>query len=251
MTDLASTTVPDPAWSSPESRPGEDHLAPVRVLDGVLLVVWSIVGQVLVVVAVALAGVEAPSGASLVAVQLLAQSVVLGGVLAWFAGRDRLTWRLFGSVPPSARLAGRGVVVGSLGFLLTGAVILLATLVTDVEPADQQLVSEALGGGLTTVLVVVSAVLFAPVVEEFVFRGVLFQALGRRLGVLPGALLSGTMFALVHLELEEPTYFLALALLGTLFALSYHRFRSLLVPVLAHATFNAVQLTLALSVGPA
>jgi len=217
----------------------------LRPLDGILLVVWSIVGQALVVVGVALAGVTRPTGASLVAVQLLAQSIVLAGVFAWLSGRGRLSWRLLGSVRPAARHVAQGLGAGVVGLALTSGVLLVAGLFVELEPVDQQLLTEALGGGAALGMAAVAAVVMAPLLEEVVFRGILFQALGRRLGVLPGALLSGVLFAVVHLEVSGPAYQLALALLGTWFALAFNRTRSLVVPVVAHATFNGLQIAAA------
>lgn len=235
----------DPRFTDPEQRPGDDHAIALRPFDGVLLVVWSILGQALVVVGVALAGVDRPSGASLVAVQLLAQSVVLAGVFAWLAGRARLSWRLLGSVRPALRHVAQGLGAGAVGLALTSGVVLLAGLFIELEPVDQQLLTEALGGGAALGLAAVAAVVMAPVLEELVFRGILFQALGRRLGMLPGAMLSGVLFAMVHLEVSGPAYQLALAVLGTWFAIAFNRTRSLVVPIVAHATFNGLQIAAA------
>lgn len=245
----------DPAWSDPHARPGSDHLVPVRPLDGVLLVVWSLLGQAIVVVAVGFAGVTSLAGVSGVAVVLLAQSVVLAGVAAWLAGRGRLSWRLLGSVAPTAGHVARGIGVGLAGVLLTSGIILLASLLTDVEPADQALLRESLAGGPVLLLSAAAAVVLAPLIEELVFRGILFQSVGRAIaGDDPdrdrvpwaAAAVSGAAFAVVHLEVAQAPYMLALWALGTLFAVSFHRTRSLLVPVVAHATFNATQLSLAL-----
>lgn len=242
-------TARDPRFGAPAQRPGDDHEVALRPLDGILLVVWSILGQALVVIGIALAGVASPTGASLVAVQLLAQSIVLAGVFAWLAGRGRLSWRLLGSVPPAARHVAQGLAAGVAGLLLTSGVLLVAGLFVELEPVDQQLLTEALGGGVALGLAVVAAVVLAPLLEEVVFRGVLFQALGRRLGVLPAALLSGVLFAVVHLEVSAPAYQLALALLGTWFAYAFHRTRSLVVPIVAHATFNGLQIAAAVGLG--
>lgn len=243
------TPRPDPAWSAPRQHPGDDHAAGVTALDGAVLVLWSLLGQLVVGLGLALAGVRQLVGPGLVAAGLLGQSLVLTGTLAWLVGRRALTWRLLGPRRPRLADLGTGVVVGVLGAVVTATTVLVGSLVTDVAPAEQALLREALGGDtLTVVLAAVAAVVLAPLVEELIFRGVLFQALGRRLGLVAGAALSGVVFALVHLELTEPTYVVALALLGTLFALALHRSRSLVVPVVAHATFNALQLVLALTI---
>lgn len=62
------------------------------------------------------------------------------------------------------------------------------------------------GGGLSAgeagiwglAFAVVSACLLAPLAEEILYRGVLFRSLSVRLGVLPAAILSSAVFAILH-----------------------------------------------------
>ena len=62
------------------------------------------------------------------------------------------------------------------------------------------------GGGLSLaeagpwglVFALVAACLLAPLAEEILYRGVLFRSVRNRLGVLPGAVISSLIFALLH-----------------------------------------------------
>jgi membrane protease YdiL (CAAX protease family) len=62
------------------------------------------------------------------------------------------------------------------------------------------------GGGLSAgeagiwglAFAVVSACLLAPLAEEVLYRGILFQSFRNRLGVLPAAILSSLIFAILH-----------------------------------------------------
>ena len=44
----------------------------------------------------------------------------------------------------------------------------------------------------------ISACLLAPLAEELLYRGVLFRSFWNRLGVLPAAILSSAIFAVLH-----------------------------------------------------
>ena len=79
-------------------------------------------------------------------------------------------------------------------------------------------------------------VLIAPVVEETIFRGLLFGALMRPLGVFFGALVSAVLFGLVH---GDAVLFPTLAALGFINALAYAATENLTVPVILHALNNA------------
>lgn len=88
------------------------------------------------------------------------------------------------------------------------------------------------------------AILAAPLVEELLFRGVLFPYLVKRTGLAGGTLLVALLFATIHFH---PPSFLPLALLSAALCLAYWRTGSLWVCIGMHAVFNAVSI-LALSI---
>ncbi len=239
----------DPAFAAGPGRgrrAGDAFRVPFSVVEGFLLVVWSIVSQLVVVIPAQLFGVIGDSeGPATLVVIITSQAVALAGALAWLAARDRLSWRLAGPRRPSVSAGAIGLGVGVTGFI--GVNLLIAGIISITGPTegpDQQLLEDATLGGASTVLTLVVAVVMAPVIEETIFRGVLFQALRSRIGLWPGALISGLAFAAVHLEVTQLAYSAGLAALGMFFAWVFHRFGSLLVPILAHAAFNAVSLGL-------
>lgn len=117
---------------------------------------------------------------------------------------------------------------------------------TGIAPADQELVKCFADGTYSVPLraVLVLFVLFqAPLLEEPLFRGILFRGFFRSMPFLPAALLSGAIFALVHVNAAS---FVALWFLGIAFAWLYHRTGSILAPMTCHFLFNAVNLILVL-----
>ncbi len=86
-----------------------------------------------------------------------------------------------------------------------------------------------------------TAIILAPVFEEFFFRGVLLPWAVRRAGFWPGIAFVSLLFAGIHFHLPS---FLPLFLLSTMFCTAYARTRSLLVPIGMHACFNAVTVIL-------
>ncbi len=119
----------------------------------------------------------------------------------------------------------------------------------------QEWVGENPGTAIPVTVFVI--VLFAPAVEEIIFRGALFGGLrklvafllrkrrrhGKRAGKTGGtvpfvfaALVSSTAFALLHLE---PVLLPMLLVLGIALCVLYRKTGSLLAPFVAHATFNS------------
>ena len=93
---------------------------------------------------------------------------------------------------------------------------------------------------------VLLAVVLAPVVEEMVFRGLLFGWLRERCGAAAGAVLSSIAFALVHASL---TAVVALFLVALLLCAIHVRTRSLYPCMLYHSLLNA-QTLLLIAFGP-
>jgi hypothetical protein len=80
------------------------------------------------------------------------------------------------------------------------------------------------------------AVVFAPIVEEALFRGILYPAL-KRLGRPRLALWgSSALFAAVHFNMVT---FLPLMVFALVLVYLYETFQNLLAPIVAHSLFNA------------
>ncbi len=88
-------------------------------------------------------------------------------------------------------------------------------------------------------LVILMAVLIAPLAEEILFRGFVYGVLKRYTDAPFAALSSSLMFAIIHLHVGS---LLPLWMLAVLFCLAYEITGCLLVPMMLHATFNAVSI---------
>ena len=93
----------------------------------------------------------------------------------------------------------------------------------------------------------VTAVGIAPVIEEFLFRGFIQQAVKKFTDLPFAVIFSGVVFALAHQHLGS---LIPLGLLGMALALAYEITGSLAVVVLMHALFNLASLGLLTLGGP-
>lgn len=183
-------------------------------------------------------------------------------VVTWLVLRARPMpgLRLLADARPIRHVAiGIGVGVGTQVVLLgIGAVLVLAA---DDAPLFQVSTSPLPGillPGQPLWLGAVSALVLAPVSEELFFRGLALHAWLREYGRWVALIGSSALFGLVHYGLNPLEGFaadlpwLALPTLsGVVLGVLALRTRSLIAPIAAHATMNAVALLLALSlVGP-
>ena len=95
------------------------------------------------------------------------------------------------------------------------------------------------GDPLAITLLVILAVLLAPIVEEFIFRGGIYRFLKSQMMLLPAQILSGALFAIMHGNLMS---FIPLVVVGILLTRVYERSGNILVPMCFHACFNAFSL---------
>ncbi len=176
---------------------------------------------------------------------LLATLLVLGGFLT-LMGKPVWTWETFGWRP-----VPHGVGYGLLALVLSLPLLVIAYLIAvalfGMDQQQQPLVEELQTASplLQAYLVVVAAVM-APLVEETLFRGLLFRALNARLAFWPAALISALLFAAGHALLFA---LLPVMLLGSLFAFLTRRAGSVVPSATAHGVYNLVVSLVALLMG--
>ncbi len=90
----------------------------------------------------------------------------------------------------------------------------------------------------------IDVVVWAPIVEEIGFRGLLYLTLRSRLKPLPAALISAGLFSLLHLY--SVSGFLSVFWSGLVWAWAFERFRSLLPGMLTHALGNLLVVSMVL-----
>lgn len=86
-------------------------------------------------------------------------------------------------------------------------------------------------------LFTVITVLIAPILEEIVFRKIIFGALYKRLNFFIAAIISAIVFGLVHLD---PLHLLVYTAMGLVFAYLYVKTKRIIVPIIAHAGMNGI-----------
>lgn len=243
---LAAVTDPGPGWEPRGDEPATAFPVPWRWWDAILLFILSFALTVVMVAAYLQATGRAsttdlPAIVSQAAPNLLTVALIPVWVALRHRGAGRVL-RLFGPARPHLADIGVGVLAGVAGFVvlnlgLSAALQALADLVDGTLPPVQQSVQadlrdpEQMGWTLLTVL------LLAPIGEELLYRGVLFQGLRRMVPRWPAIGLSGLAFGLVHIE---PVPVVSTFALGMAFAWLFHWRGTLWVTIVAHVVFNGI-----------
>jgi CAAX protease family protein len=172
-------------------------------------------------------------------------AAVLGGAMWYLLAQARSSTpfpMIRGSTLPRDVALGAALGIAILPLVACGERI--GCLLIDfigAEAGIQDVVSDILeedsSGGLALSMLFV--LVLAPVFEELLFRGFLYNALRRVLGAWSSALISGALFAAIHTNLYVT---LPLFVLGVGLALLYERNGSLAAPMAMHSALNAVNI---------
>ncbi len=116
----------------------------------------------------------------------------------------------------------------------------------DLVPEQQEILRKVLEEDSLAVLtfMVSFGVLAAPIMEELVFRGFLQSAVRNTLGKQKAILVSGLLFAIVHLDVY---IFLQIFILGLLLAYLFEKTGSLIAPITVHIFHNSATLAIVLT----
>ena len=78
--------------------------------------------------------------------------------------------------------------------------------------------------------------IIAPILEEIIFRKIIFGSLYRRFNFIIAVLISSLVFAALHWDFE---HLLVYTIIGGVFAFLYAKTKRIIVPIIAHAAVNS------------
>lgn len=89
--------------------------------------------------------------------------------------------------------------------------------------------------------------LIAPIVEEIIFRKIIFGTLYKKVNFFMAAVISALIFGIIH---GEPEHILIYGSMGFVFAYLYVKTKRIIVPILVHMTLNTITVVIQLSLSP-
>ena len=231
--------TPPPSVEEAEGK----HVA-WRVRDLLLALAGGFLLSVVLIIPVAMVSFEDETAPTFEAIGGMGILIYVALALAgWYFALKRrgVGWREggFRPVEPGTLVKMIPVTIGMM--LLNAVVVALSTQAFgDVPTAQDQIVGDA---DVITMnefvwLFALGAVA-APVVEEFLFRGLLYPLLRRRMKAVMAVAASAFLFAFLHFY---PTLIPALLTMGVVLALLTERYDSILPSIVVHALNNGVAL---------
>jgi membrane protease YdiL (CAAX protease family) len=156
--------------------------------------------------------------------------------------RDVPFWRSLGWRKLNANPAS-GTANGWMYFFSgCGLAIFVALASYNMKNTEHLPIQEIFKNRSGAMLLMAMAVFVAPLVEETVFRGYLYPLFAKSLGVLPGILITGALFGLMHGSQLGWTWrlVLLLTLVGVIFTFARARTGTVLASFLLHLGYNSM-----------
>jgi membrane protease YdiL (CAAX protease family) len=236
---------PYPIPGHPEVEPAASKRVPWRVRDLFLALAGGFVLSVVVLVPIALVAFEdaetAPGFEAIGGMGILIYAAL--AIAAWYFALKRrgVGWREGGFRPVAGSTLLKMVPV-TIGMMVLNAIVVALSVQAfgDVPTAQDQIVGDADVITLSEFAwLFVLAAVAAPIVEEFLFRGLLYPLLRGRLKVVAAVALSASLFAFLHFY---PTLVPALLTMGIVLAVLTERYDSILPAIVVHALNNGAAL---------
>jgi len=89
--------------------------------------------------------------------------------------------------------------------------------------------------------------LVGPILEEIIFRKIIFGSLYKRTNFFIAALISSLIFGIIH---HEPEHILLYAAMGFVFAFIYVMTKRIMIPIIVHMSMNSIAVILQFSQSP-
>lgn len=177
-------------------------------------------------------------GWMMILITLLCDMVLMAGFGTWYYFRERqYPFRPNYKSAFSLKNIGYIIVMGVLGQYASN---LIATLTGVLIPSAMDSYEDlAQNFDLSTaspVLMILAVCIVGPIVEELVFRGMIFGKLRRAFSFWPAAIISGIMFGVFHMNIMQGVY---ASVLGVLLAYVYEKTQTIFGSIFFHIVFNA------------
>jgi len=241
--------------SAPAEKPARTVFPPKVARWSLAQALCMLLAFVLLQVMFALLGTLAAKNNSLVGLQASAANLAMLA-LVWFflkarTGSDAEALSAIGllrdrSAVETLRAAAKPLVVCVTGLLAWSLAYALCLQARGVQPPDQPLVKwfiERLeqGAAWQAGTLILAAVVLAPLVEEVMFRGLLYLPLRTKFGPVTAGVIVAAVFAAVHMYAAGAGHFF---ILGLMLVWLVEATGTLWTPVLVHCLYNGLMIAL-------
>ena len=125
--------------------------------------------------------------------------------------------------------------IGAMGWCLIGSIL---TSISGISQNDEtfQILNETVFKADNMIMILSSGIL-APISEELVFRGCIFNIIKRTHKEMIAMIVSAIIFGIIHMNITQGIY---AAMLGIILAYAYIVTKTILIPIIMHMSANLI-----------
>ncbi|MFD1066903.1 CPBP family intramembrane glutamic endopeptidase [Oceanobacillus locisalsi] len=184
----------------------------------------------------------------------LALASIYWSVFSFAAGIVIVLWLLKPEMQTQAHrdAAGPGAIIGwsvlgiILALLAQGLAATIELEVFGIDPGSENTQGIMNMARAVPIFVVLPAI-FAPILEEIIFRQIIFGSLYKKMNFFFAAIISAIIFAVIHWDFLHLLVYMAM---GFVFAFLYVQTKRIIVPIIVHAGMNTLVVIAQLSLDP-
>lgn len=163
--------------------------------------------------------------------------------LVWILGnikRMKINFKLFvGNLPMKSDLISIVVIVLLLAFFTIGTTIITIYFISLISPRYANELLNIRGLNFSNPLYynifnILISVILAPIVEEFLYRGILLYKFSFKQNIRLGIIISSLFFGILHIDLIGSFVF------GIIMCLLYLKTKTLVIPIMSHSLYNFI-----------
>ncbi|MCT1905471.1 CPBP family intramembrane glutamic endopeptidase [Oceanobacillus sojae] len=151
---------------------------------------------------------------------------------------------------PDAAGAGAIIVWSVLGIIMAllaqGLAATIELEVFGIDPGSENTQGLMNLARIAPIFIILPSIL-APILEEIIFRKIIFGSLYKKMNFFFAALISSLIFAVIHLDFM---HIMVYASMGFVFAFLYVQTKRIIVPIIVHAGMNSLVVLVQFSLDP-
>ncbi len=207
------------------------------------LAFWMVLSLIVIIIIMGTMGSELDGPLGDIILMFLFYAIIVVWIMWKFRSFDVDYKKIIGKFPPDYKWWWILGIVALLIFFSVGTIWLLFYPLSFIAPSyvngflnetSFYTTADTTSPLVYNFLVVLITVLIAPIVEEFLFRGVILQRLAVKWGITAGVLISSFIFGILHGDILGAFVF------GIFMSLLYINTRTLLVPIACHVLNNGL-----------
>jgi uncharacterized protein len=173
-------------------------------------------------------------------------SFILGLVIVLFLMKPDMQMQPERDASPAGKVITWSILGIFMAYFAQALAVMIEIAIFDITPGSAN-TAQIMDISRAIPLFVVVPALIGPILEEIIFRKIIFGGFYKKMNFFLAALLSALIFGFIH---QEPAHILIYASMGFVFAFLYVKTKRIITPIIVHMAMNSLTIIAQYSLTP-